>query len=127
MSYITSIIKGSKEEPICAKGSEEEPICATSQADFLFDFFNINPLDYDEDIYVSLNKTKIEEILRKFETNEFGIEDAKMLSRLKKIFKYFHDFTDFEKERLVIEFEIIPCSVIKEWREEVKLDTPYTC
>ena len=61
MSYITSIIKGSKEEPICAKGSEEEPICATSQADFLFDFFNINPLDYDEDIYVALNKT-VEEL-----------------------------------------------------------------
>ena len=122
MSYCTFVIddKGDENEDIFKR------ICETYQTDFFFKHFKLNPLDFDDDIFLQLNKLAIETIIQKLETEkincftERGQSDELrklMVERLKDVYGKI----DFEKDDVVLWIEIVPGSLVKQYHKEKKI------
>ena len=122
MSYFTFVVddKGDENEDIF------QIICETYETDFFFDHFKLNPLDFDDDIFLQLNKLAIETIIQKLETEkincftERGRSDKLrklMVERLKDVLGKI----DFEKDDVVLWIEIVPGSLVKQYQKEKKM------
>lgn len=98
---------------ICKEGKDgcESRVLTGTYTDFgesLFKYFNIDPTEFEEDFIKPIDRHNLIELIGKIERKE--IPDT--LDVLKTLKEYID--TDFENNRVYLEFEIIPGSILKE-------------